>query len=161
MSIFNDIVDDIKLTLSGAQSLSTVKFINSDINDTVPNPIRNTYVSMGIYNIDIKGGAFNSYIGMGKTGEQYGNNADVEIELKIFSPKEKGGKECYAVFSKIYEQLLYHEENYNIKSVSCSKTEYNSDIFSFELACKISMNVYIGYETDEININSINVKKRT
>lgn len=70
MSIFNDIVDKIKSNLSKNAQLSSVRFIDADRNETVPNPIKNTYVSLGIGNVFIKEAAFNSYLGLSNAGEQ-------------------------------------------------------------------------------------------
>ncbi|MEI3541498.1 MAG: hypothetical protein V8P98_01660 [Acutalibacteraceae bacterium] len=160
MSIFNDIVDKIKSNLSKNTQLSSVRFIDADRNETVPNPIKNTYVSLGIGNIFIKEAAFNSYLGLSNAGEQFGNNAEIDIEMKIFSPREIGGKQCYSIFSKIFENLLYQKKDLNIENISCGKTTYNNDIFSFELDCNIKLNAFLAYETEDININEIHVEKK-
>lgn len=160
MSIFIDIVDKIKSGLSQNHNLSDVKFIDLNITDVVPNPIENVYVSIGFCNIEIKSGAFNSYIGMGNDGERYGNNAEIDLEMKIVSPRENNAGNCYKIFSRIYEELLYNENDYNVKTISCGKAKYNSDIFSFELVCKIKLNAVVGYETEDINISRIEVEKK-
>lgn len=160
MSIFNDIVNTIKSNLSQSSSLSNVKFINSTVMNKVPNPIEKVYVSIGINNIEIKNGAMNSYLGIGKSGEKYGNNADIDIEMKIFSPKEKGLENCYTIFSSMYEDILCKNQIYNVKSVSCGQVSYNSDIFSFELICNIKLNLFIAYETNDINISNIVIEKK-
>ena len=160
MSIFNDIVDEIKSNLSKNARLSSVKFINADRNETVPNPIKNTYVSLGIGKVFIKEAAFNSYLGLNNVGEQFGNNAEIDIEMKIFSPRENGGKQCYSIFSKIFEDLLYLKRGFNIVSISCEKTIYNNDIFSFELDCDIKLNAFIAYEVEDIKIDEIHVEKK-
>ncbi len=160
MSIFNDIVDKIKASLSSSTELSAIKFIDADREEKVPNPIKNIYVSLGISKVFIKDAAFNSYLGMSNIGEQFGNNAEIDIEMKIFSPRESGGKQCYSVFSKIFEELLFREKDFYIKNISCGKTTYNNDIFSFELDCNINLNAFLGYETEDINIDEIHVEKK-
>lgn len=159
MSVFNDVVEKIKLDLSQSTELSGIKFVDADREEKVPNPIKNVYVSLGISKIDIKEGALNAYLGMTSVGEQYGNHAEIYVEMKIFAPRKNGGKLCYDAFSKIYEDLLYRRRLYNIESISCEKPRYNNDIFSFELDCTIKLAVYLGYETEEISIGEIMVKK--
>ncbi len=161
MSIFNDVVEKIKLDLSQSAELLEINFVDVDREEKVPNPIKNVYVSLGISKIAIKEGAFNEYLGMTSVGEQYGNRAEIDVEMKIVAPRKNGGKLCYDAFSKIYEALLYRKRLYNIESISCEKPSYNSDIFSFELDCTIKLAVYLGYETEEINISEITVKKES
>lgn len=160
MSIFNDIVDNIKSNLSKNAQLSSVRFIDADRNETVPNPIKNIYVSLGIGKVFIKEAAFNSYLGLNNVGEQFGNNAEIDIEMKIFCPRENGGKKCYSIFSQIFEDLLYRKKDFNIENISCGKTAYNNDIFSFELDCNIKLNAFLAYEIEDININEIHVEKK-
>ena len=160
MSVFNDIVNTVKSNLSQSTNLSNVRFIDSAVMNKVPNPLEKVYVSIGINNIEIKNGAMNSYLGIGKNGEKYGNNADVDIEMKIFSPKENGAENCYTIFSSMYEDILCKSQIYNVKSISCGKTSYTSDIFSFELTCNIKLNVFVAYENKDINISNIMIEKR-
>lgn len=161
MSVFVDIVEQIKSSLSQCATLADVKFIDADREEVVPNPIKNTYVSLGISSVSINDGAFGSYLGLTSVGEQYGNNAEIDVEMKIFSPRQSGGKQCYESFSKIYEELLYHSAKYNFKNIDCKKAKYNDEIFSFELECHLKLNAYLGYETDDINISNIQIKKTT
>lgn len=161
MSAFNQIVDKIKLDLSQSAELSGIKFISLDNEERVPNPIKSNYVSLGIEKISIKEGALNSFLGTDISGEQYGNKIEIIIEMSIFSPRKDGSKECYETFSKIYEELLRHRENYNIEEILCGKTKYNTDVFSFELNCSIKLSAYLGYETEEINISDIKIEKKS
>lgn len=161
MSVFNDIVEQIKSSLSQCATLADVKFIDADREEVVPNPIRNTYVSLGINSVSISEGAFGSYLGLSRVGEQYGNSSEIDIEMKIFSPRHSGGKQCYEIFSRIYEELLYHAANYNFKGVACKKARYNDELFSFELECHLRLSAYLGYETEDINISSIQIEKTT
>ena len=161
MSVFNQIVDKIKLDLSQSVSLASIKFISLDSEEKVPNPIKNTYVSFEIEKISIKDGAFNSFLGTDASGDKYGNKVEIILEMSIFSPRKSGGKECYEIFYKIYEELLRHRENYNIEEISCEKTKYNTDVFSFELNCSIKLSAYLGYATEEINISDIKIEKKS
>lgn len=159
MSIFYDIVDEIRSSLLANTELSDIKFVNADGEEKVPNPIENVFVSFEVSKVFIKEGSFGSYLGMSSVGEQYGNTAEIDIAMKIFSPRTFGKKNCCDVFSKIFEDLLYHKKNFNIKSISCEKTTYNNDIFSFELDCNINLSAYIGYQTEDVNISEIQVEK--
>ena len=160
MSIFNDIVEQIKLSLSQCSTLADVKFIDTGREEVVPNPINNVYVSLGISSIEINEGSFGAFLGLTSVGEQYGNTSEIDIEMKIFSPRQSGSKMCYDVFSKIYEELLYHAKNYNVKCIACKKAKYNDDIFSFELECHLKLNAYLGYQTEDINISNIQIEKK-
>lgn len=159
MSDFNDIIDKIKLNFSENVELSSIKFIDADKGEKVPNPIKNVYVSLGIGRVLIKEGAMNSYLGLSEAGEHYGNRVEIDLEMKIFSPRESGKKQCYSVFSKLFEDLLYKKKDFNIESISCEKTVYNNDIFSFELECNMKLKAYLGYETEDVNIKEIQIKK--
>ena len=159
MSIFNDIIDTIKSRLIQNNELSKIKFIDTDKEEKVPNPIKNVYVSLGINKVFLKNGAFGSYLGLSNPGEQFGNSAEINVEMKIFSPRENGAKLCYSVFAKIFEELLFRKKDFNIENISCGKAVYNEEIFSFELDCNLSLNVYLGYQTEDININEIKVEK--
>lgn len=160
MSLFNNIIEQIKTTLSQNSELNSVKFVDTNIGEKVPNPIKNIYVSLGIGKVLINKAAFNSYLGKSVNGEQYGNSLNIDIEMKIFSPKNIGIKRCYWVFSKIFEELLYHKKNFNIENISCEKIVYNEDISSFELECKLNFNAYLAYETQDINISKISIEKK-
>lgn len=161
MSVFNDIVEKIRLDLSQSSELSEINFVDADREEKVPNPIKNVYVSLGISKVAIKEGALNAYLGMTSVGEQYGNRAEIDVEMKIVAPRKNGGKLCYDAFAKIYEDLLYRKRLYNIERISCEKPHYNNDIFSFELDCTINLAIYLGYETEEISISEITVKKES
>ena len=159
MSVFFDIISEIKSTLSQNFNQPDVKFIDADRNEKVPNPMKNVYVSLGIGNVRINNGAFGSFLGMSTVGEQYGNCAEIDLDFKIFSPRDSGGSFCYDVFSKIFECLLLHQKNINIRNFNCGKTNYNNDIFSFELACTLNLELYLGYENEDIDISAIHVEK--
>ena len=79
MSIFNDVVEKIKLDLSQSAELLEINFVDVDREEKVPNPIKNVYVSLGISKIAIKEGAFNAYLGTTSVGEQYGNRAEIDV----------------------------------------------------------------------------------
>lgn len=159
MSVFFDIISEIKSTLSQNFNQPDVKFIDADRNEKVPNPMKNIYVSLGLGKINIDSGAFGSYLGANSVGEQYGNHAMVDVDFKIFSPREKCGSYCYEIFSKIFECLLLHQKNINIRNFNCGKIAYNSDIFSFELVCTLNLELYLGYENEDIDISDIHVEK--
>lgn len=161
MSVFNNIIDTIKSNLSNDTNLSDVKFVNLCADESVPNPILNIYTSIGISKINIEPASFSSYLGVGTSGERYGNSTEMDIEVKIYSPKSRGSRSCYTVFSNIYESLLNLNDIYNIKKISCSQVKYNSDIFSFELSCSMSLSIFVAYDTEEINISNIEVHKKT
>lgn len=161
MSIFCDIIDKIKSDLSQAEQLSSVKIIDSDRNEKVPNPIKNFYASLGINKISIQEASFNSFLGTANSTEHYGNLAQINLEMIIFSPGENGAKSCFEIFSKIYELLLYQKNNFNIENISCEKVSYNSDVFSFELVCNIKINAYLVFQSDDIDISDIQIKKVT
>ncbi len=155
MSVFNDIVDKIKDTLINTDELSSIKFVNTYPFKPIQNPLIDTYVSMGICNIKIKDGSFSSYLGTENQKDLYGHLSNTDIEFKIYSPKNKGGKSCYDIFASIYEALLLNLETIKIESVICGKVNYDPDTFSFTLDFQISFKSFIGYSVDGINISEI------
>ena len=146
MNVFYEISSRLKNVLEASELFDSVKFINSLKSSSMPNPIKKIYVSFGISKVQVTEGAFSEYIGLKDDKEIYGNLADVNIEIKIYSPFNIGSQSCYDTFSNICEVLLKtNEGDLGIQSISSEAIKYDVDTSNFILDCNVKISTFIGY----------------
>lgn len=146
MNVFYEITSSIKNILESSDVFDSVKFINTLKSSSMPNPIKKVYVAFGISKVQVTEGAFSDYIGIKDDEELYGNLADIDIGVKIYSPFNIGSQSCYDTFSNICEVLLKSDnENLGIQSISSNAINYDVDTSNFVLECNVKVSTFIGY----------------
>lgn len=159
MNTFADIAIDLKNKLSNTTALSNINFVEDSPFVFTPNPINKIYAAVGISKIVVSDGSFLGYLGNQSGKEVYGRLADIKVRIKIYSPQSLGGTSCYEVFSKIYETLLTDDSNFNVQSVSCDEVNYDGEIFTFTMDSYVNISTFIGYETENSNVEDILIIK--
>lgn len=159
MSLFNDIAGQIKNILLNDVKFSGFIFLNASSSKVMPNPVNKVYITVGMKDININEGSFSRYLGFNNGNELYGKLVESNVALSVYVPQTFNGEKCYDIFSDIYESLLTSESSLNIKSISCGRVTYVDELFSFVLECSVNISAFVGYETDELEINSIKVIK--
>ena len=159
MGLFSDLTQNIITALSNDQKFKKIVFYKSLSSNVRPNPVNKTYVTVGIANVTIEGGSFYDYLGFRHGNEFYGKLVKSDVAISIYVPQKSGGETCYDIFSDIYDCLLNSGSDLNIKSISCDKAIYDSELFSFVLSANVRIESLIGYETDDAEISDITVIK--
>lgn len=144
MNTFNDIAENLKSKLENTASLLNVKFIMNLPVSNPPSLINKVYAAVSISKIFISDGSFSGYFGLSSGKEIYGRLADIEIKIKIYSPKELPGTTCYETFTNIYNALLIENNELNVQSVSCADLKYDNDISAFTLDVCVKTSKFIG-----------------
>ena len=159
MSLFNDIVDQIKYVLESNEKFADISLLNSFSSVITPNPLNKACITFGISDMKIKETSFSRYLGFRNGNEYYGNLAEINLSLCIYSPNKYSAEKCYDIFYNAYEALFNYNNNLNIISISCGKLVYNEYLFCYSLLCNLKLNTFIGQLTNDGDISSIEVFK--
>lgn len=158
MGIFDEIAEDIKNKLSADKELSEVGFINSYRVAKQPNPIRSSYVTIGISEVDSSDRAFGNYFGQSCGEDVFGKNCSITVLLRINSPKFLGSNNCSDIFSKIFDCLFLDPDLKQIYRINCKEVGFDKSSEVYFLDCLLKMRLFIGKSNEEIEISDIQVK---
>lgn len=152
MSVFYDIVSDIKDILQNSELLSSIKFVDAMKTTPMPNPIKKIHAAIDIFKVQVVNGIFSGYMGKKNAEELYGQLADVDVSIKIYSPFSIGSQACYDTFSDICKVLMSSDcQNLNIQSVSSENVTYVSNMSNFILNCTVKISTFIGTKQSQSN----------
>lgn len=158
LQTFDEIAEEVKTVLQENQELSDLTFVNSFRSTKKPNPIRSTYVSIGVSGVEFLDGAFGNYFGKFNNNELIGRNCCVSIGLRIYSSKDNDGDLCCQAFSKISYALILNNKLKGINKISCKEVSFDKSADAFFLDCMFKLNVFVGNSDDEIEISDIIVE---
>lgn len=145
MSVFYEIASNVKNVLQASELLSSINFVDSLQTAAMPNPLKKVYAAIEVAKVQIVNGIFSGYMGKNDGSELYGQLADVDVAIKIYSPFRLGAKACYDTFSNICEVLLSADcEGLNIQSVASEAINYNANTSNFVLECTVKISTFIG-----------------
>ena len=158
IEVFDQIVENIRLKLQQDSNLSDIKFVKANRITKKPNPLKNTYVTLGLSKVDCKNTSFGNYLGQTNGNDIFGKRADILIRLKIYSPENTNGNQCSETFSKICGNLFFEDGTYKIMKISCKEVYHDNKAGAFTLDCEVLINVFVCKAEEEINISDINVQ---
>ena len=158
MGVFDQIIEEIRLSLSEDESLSDICFVHAYRVNKRANPIKKTYVTLSLAGVEIVNGAFGDFLGRSNGNDLFGKRSNVYIGLNIYCPKISDGSICSEAFSRICDHFILGDSDINIEELSCKEVKHDVESDSFMLACKLKLNMFVARETQDIEISDIVVQ---
>ena len=158
MGVFDEIVDEIRLSLAQDAALSDMHFVKAFRVDKRANPIKKTYVTLALSQVEILNGAFGEYLGARDGNDLFGRKSNVYIGFNIYCPKNSDGSACSEAFSRICDHFILEDCERKIQEISCKEVKFDTTGDSFVLECKMKLCVFIAKEMQELQISDIVVQ---